>query len=115
METQLLTPDPTQMDAAWNSGLSAMLAIMLIVLFVFIVIIFHIIRQKHSQGNNQVKHKREIETKIGNKNVKKNCHPKVLTELMCLSFKFDFELFRGQNEKRNEIICIIPTTRKIYI
>lgn len=69
METQLMTPDSTQMGSDQKSGLFVMLAVMLIVMFVFIVIIFNIIPQKQSQGNNQVKHKLEIE----NQNRKQKC------------------------------------------
>lgn len=32
---------------------------------------------------------------------------------MHLSFKFDFELYRIQNKKRNKISCIIFTIEKI--
>lgn len=68
-------PESTQMDADQKSGLFAMLAVMLIVMFVFIVIIFNIIQQRHSQGNNQVKLKFEGE----NQNLKQKRKKKIAT------------------------------------
>lgn len=82
------------MDADQKSDPLAMPAVMLFVMVVFIAIILNVIQPMHSQWNNQVKRKFEIENQNQKQNVEKEATSlKVSTWWMPLSFKFDFEFF----------------------